>query len=198
MGRPRVHLATMLGLVLFCAVGLAAMRYASDGWATFCFSLALGVLGWAIVPLLLRRGPRRAYWIGFNALGWGYLVACFGPWCEEHVQPHLATTRLIEQAAPFVVHPRVLTIYQLGQNAPRVVNSVLAVPADITAAVQWGSQDLVYYSGWPSAIQTKALAPGDPANVQRIGHSLLALVVAAIGGAAGRWLGADQAASATS
>jgi hypothetical protein len=192
MERPRVHLATMLGLVLFCAVGLAAMRYASDGWATLCFSTALVVLGCAILPLLLRRGPRRAYWIGFNAFGWGYLLACFGPWCEENLRPHLVTSWLIERAAPFVVHPRVLTIYQLGQNAPRIVDSVLAVPDDLTVVAQGSLHSYTYYSGWPSAIQTRTLGPGDPAHVQRIGHSLLALVAAAIGGAAGRRLADDR------
>jgi hypothetical protein len=183
----------MLGLVLFCAVGLAAMRYASDGWASLCFSLALGVLGCATLPLLLRRGPRRAYWVGFNALGWGYLAACFGPWCGENIRPHLVTTWTIERAAPFLVHPRVLVITQRGKDAARIVDSILAVPDDLTAVAHEEFRGYTYYSGWPAMIQMKALAPGDPEHVQRIGHSLLALVAAAIGGAAARRLVDDGA-----
>ena len=95
MSRPRFSIAGLMIVVLFCAVGAAALRSSSGLWADVLFTLTLAMLGVAILGLAYRRGARRASWAGFALFGGGYLLACFGPWFATEVRPHLATTPLL-------------------------------------------------------------------------------------------------------
>ena len=70
----RFPIAGLMGAVLVVALGLAALRNASEIWASVIFLLTCGLLCLAIVGTLCRRDAERAWWLGFALFGWGYLV----------------------------------------------------------------------------------------------------------------------------
>jgi hypothetical protein len=57
--------------------GAAALVRPSHAWALASLALYQIALLTAILGLLLRRGPRRAGWVGFTVFGWAYLVPGF-------------------------------------------------------------------------------------------------------------------------
>jgi hypothetical protein len=77
--------------------------YASTPWAKGILSAALGSLTLAILGAILRRGERRASWIGFALCGWVYLTLSFGPWFADSIRPSLVTTDLLGWAYPLMV-----------------------------------------------------------------------------------------------
>src|SRR5262249_876529 len=89
--------------VLFCGLAVAALRNASDLWASLVFLATLGLLATALVGILQRRARARAFWQGFALFGWGYLVVAFGPWFADSVAPKLPTSHLIGYAHSKVV-----------------------------------------------------------------------------------------------
>jgi hypothetical protein len=55
--------STILGLmavVLLAAIGFAALREATDWWASIIFTTTITGLAFAAVNAVYRRGPRRA------------------------------------------------------------------------------------------------------------------------------------------
>jgi hypothetical protein len=70
----RFPIAGLMLAVLVVAVALAALRNASETWAGVMFLITCGVLSLAIVGVVCRDGPQRAWWLGFALFGWGYLV----------------------------------------------------------------------------------------------------------------------------
>lgn len=93
MRRPRFSIAGLMGLVVVVAVGVAALRSASEDWAGIVLMLTLGLLGVALLGVIFRDGPRRAFWSGFALFGGGYLTLTMAPWFSAEVGPRLATTR---------------------------------------------------------------------------------------------------------
>ena len=91
----RVSIIGLIGLVFTVAVGLAALRHADETWVGILLTLTLGLLGVATLGVIQLRDGERAWWLGFALFEGGYLVLAFGPWFAEHVQPKLATTRLL-------------------------------------------------------------------------------------------------------
>lgn len=77
MRRIRFTIANLLVVVLFVAVGFAALRESSDLCDIGLFSLTLGVLLISILLAVHRTESRRAFWLGFAIFGSAYL--CF-PW----------------------------------------------------------------------------------------------------------------------
>ena len=82
MRNLRFTLAGVTGAVLVAAVGLSALRNASETWAGVMYLATYGVLGLAIVGAVCRGFPERAWWLGFFVFGWGYLslVAYWSTW----------------------------------------------------------------------------------------------------------------------
>jgi hypothetical protein len=74
MRAVRFPIAGLMGAVLVVALGLAALRNASETWAGVMFLLTCGVLSLAIVGVICREDGERAWWLGFALFGWGYLL----------------------------------------------------------------------------------------------------------------------------
>jgi len=91
----RFSIAGLMGAVLIVAVGLAALRSASDTWAGVIFLSTCGVLALAVVGILCRREAERAWWLGFALFGWGYMALAFWPSDIPRV-PRLPTMTLLE------------------------------------------------------------------------------------------------------
>ena len=70
MRRIRFTIASLLVVVLFVAVGFAALRESSDLWASGIFTVTLAALLTSILLAVHRIESRRAFWIGFALFGW--------------------------------------------------------------------------------------------------------------------------------
>jgi hypothetical protein len=92
----RLSIIGMMRLVIFCAVGLTALRNATELWAGTMLTLVLGMLGIALLAILYQRGKDRAWWVGFALFSGAYLTLSFGPWFSTAVQPRLVTTQLLD------------------------------------------------------------------------------------------------------
>ena len=79
MRRFRFSIASLLGVVLFISVALAALRDPTDAWDSGILGLILLSLLTAILLTVHRTDRQRAYWLGFSLFGWVYLVASLLP-----------------------------------------------------------------------------------------------------------------------
>jgi hypothetical protein len=180
MRLPRFTIAGLMGLVVVVAVGVAALRFASELWASILLMLTLGVLGAAVLAFHERAGARRAWWRGFALFGWGYVMLAFGPWASEAIAPHLPTTMWLD-ASYAKLHPGDSEAGQarrLWEDALR--NYIVAVntPSGANSAVAFSPDGKLVVSAAP---------PGPaPEPFLRVGHSLWALLAACVGGLVGR------------
>ncbi len=65
-------IASLLVVVLFLAIGFAALRETNDTWDSGLFTLALAALLTSILLAVHRTESSRAFWIGFAVFGWIY------------------------------------------------------------------------------------------------------------------------------
>jgi hypothetical protein len=101
MPRYRVTIAGAMTLVLGSSLGLAALRHASETIANLVILATLLALSLAVLALIYRRGARRAFWVGFALLGWGYMVWAAEFWWDPAIQrPGPITTGLLEELYP--------------------------------------------------------------------------------------------------
>ncbi len=70
----RFSIAGLMGAVLTTALGLAALRSASETWAGVALLVTFAILGLAVVGVVSRAADERAWWLGFAVFGWGYLA----------------------------------------------------------------------------------------------------------------------------
>jgi len=66
MKRFRFNIGTLVILVLFFGVGLAALRESNEAWYSSIFTLTLGILLISILLAIHRTEKRRAFWLGFD------------------------------------------------------------------------------------------------------------------------------------
>jgi hypothetical protein len=67
----RFNIASVLGVILFFGIGIAALRESGDLWDSGLFTLTLGMLLVSIRLVLRRSEGKHAFWIGSALLGWG-------------------------------------------------------------------------------------------------------------------------------
>ena len=90
----RFSIAGLMGVVLIiAALGLAAMRLASELLAGIMFLLTSGVLCLAFIALICRGPAERAWWLGFNVFGWVYDRFAFRAWGEIRLAADDSTAR---------------------------------------------------------------------------------------------------------
>jgi hypothetical protein len=80
------------------AVACAALRFASELWASAVLTATIGMLLTGVLGMVLRRGPARAFWFGFTVFGSAYLILAFAPWCSTNIRPQLLTSKLLGYA----------------------------------------------------------------------------------------------------
>ena len=85
MRRIRFTIASLLVVVLFVAVGFAALRKSSDLWESGVFTLTLAALLISILLAVHRTESRRAFWLGFALFGWTYLGLSLVPSIESRL-----------------------------------------------------------------------------------------------------------------
>jgi hypothetical protein len=80
MTRPRITIAGLMAIVLYVAVGVAALRNADVFWASATLSLAILSISVALAGTLSGRGRARVTWAGFAAAS----LACLVIWFSAH------------------------------------------------------------------------------------------------------------------
>jgi hypothetical protein len=204
---PRFTIARLLALVGFCGIAFASLRSPSQLWASTMFALALGSIPVALLNAIYGRGGRRAFWVGFCVVGTAYFTASLGPWFREEFGPRMVTTALLDmvypQMAPTPAAPAVSAA--INPTAPAALGRALSL--DLSRAVAAGDRDLgaaaalaLLYNGslpptptrWAAwtevdrsdgvGYQIGRFSLVSTAPFRRIGHSLLTLVLAGLGG----------------
>ena len=88
------------------AVGFAALRNASELWASAAFTVTVAMLSAAVLGILFARSEDASvFCTGFAITGWIYLLVAFSPWFRPPGNPDpppLLTTKLMERFYPAV------------------------------------------------------------------------------------------------
>ncbi len=195
---PRCTIRSLLGVVLFVAFAVAALRAANDAWDGSLFALTSLILLTATLLAVHRTHQRRAFWLGFALFGWAYLVASLIPPIGSKL-PTIRGLAFIDSKIPgretswVTTSPPYPNIY----TSPVFSSPVLPVgytPQGFTLTTSMPGNVWIY-----DATTGKLLAGagGTTENFIRIGHSLLPLLLAFLGGHLSRYLyGKEQSSSA--
>jgi hypothetical protein len=187
MTRIRFSIASLLGLVLFVAIAVAALRAGSEVWDQSLFSATLAVLVLSVLLALNGNRKKRAYWLGFALFGGAYLLASLVP----PVAQRLLTTQgltFLDSKVPARGEPLTLTLKvrrnSMTQNGTSTALTLLT--EDVSQGSKyWGSSVKL----WDAATgKLLSGAGGTSENFIRIGHTLIVLVLAFLGGHASRYL----------
>lgn len=167
-------------LILFLAVGLAALRESNEIWESSVFSVTLAVLLISILLAIHRTVKRQAFWIGFAVFGWIYL----GLSLIQSIESRLITTKALAYFDSNVVRPisRSEVLYDLlvGSDSQPVALSVNNRNGDWIADVTAAGPNLTRFT---NILAGRSLTGfGTTENFVRIGHSLLTIVAAFLGG----------------
>ncbi len=188
MKRIRFNIASLLGVILVLGVGFAALREASDLWESGVFTLTLTALLISIVLAIHETEKRRAFWLGFALFGSAYLGLSLVP----SIESRLITTRGLacfdSEIAPSIPGALVDGDYFYWRSAPFVANNSQPVPLYVNQG-NGTFQDVTSSAGSNTAWFLNSLVGSSRTteNFVRIGHSLLALIAACLGGLLSRY-----------
>jgi hypothetical protein len=187
MARFRFTIGGLLAVVVFVAVAIAALRAADDLWASSLFSLTVGALLVATLLAVHRTAEKRAFWLGFALFGWTYLAACL----IAPIEPLLLTTKALAYLDSKVPKRIALDEVRLGGVADRPIvvrSETIMLGGHVSAH---SGRNTV--SVWDAATGKLISGPGVTSeNLMRIGHMLLALLIALLGGRLSRTLHAGE------
>jgi energy-coupling factor transporter transmembrane protein EcfT len=173
------------------ALGLVALRSATMNWVAGMFGLALALLVASVLLVVFRRGPQRAYWIGFATVGWLYVLLLATSWMpvdpnSENDTPfrpyNLATQRLSNAAYHWLYDDAFEKYHAMGYAG--------------------GSMGGRGYSGGPRVYPILGMMPGgmgaapppgpppgpNETDFVNVAHALWTLLFAVIGGCVAYWL----------
>jgi hypothetical protein len=126
---------------------LAAFRDPTDAWDSGVLGLIPLILLTAILLVVHRIKPKRAYWLGFALFGWVYLIASFVP----PVESKLPTTKALSYLESKLSSQEAVStvLYQiLVSGVPEGSGSPQPVVPDLTNA---GAADWAYTWRWTGA-----------------------------------------------
>ncbi|HEV3164638.1 MAG TPA: hypothetical protein VGZ22_11470 [Isosphaeraceae bacterium] len=148
----------MMIVIALVAIGIAALRDPTELGDSLLFTLTALVLLWASVLAVMGRRPKRAYLMGFAVFGLGYLLLA----SATEIQPRLPTTHWLERLLP----------------------SILRLPPLYEEFGKLTSFELAYDEWLRGARDPRAsLFSSSPyQDFLRIGHTLIALVLASLAG----------------
>ncbi len=128
MGRPRLTLASMMGLVAVSALGMTGLFSASTFWTAAAATVTLMLLLGAVLGAVLLRGGEGAFCLGFALFGIVYLVLVEWDWLGGQLG-HDLTSGLIDLAESILPSP----VFATRANA---LNPPIHVPSEALAARQ--------------------------------------------------------------
>jgi hypothetical protein len=184
MRRIRFTIGGLLAAVLFAAVSIAALRESTDLWDSGVFTAVLFLLLAALLLAVHRTGRQRAFWLGFALFGWAYLGASLVP----QVESRLLTTKglaYLDSKIPGRETTVTVRLALANTTGPNTVQTLAFSPDGQTLAASPQGKVRI----WSLASGKLLAGPnGTTENFVRIGHSILALVLAFAGGRLSRWL----------
>jgi hypothetical protein len=191
----RFNIASLLVIILIIGFGFAALRDSNDLWDSGCLTLTLGVFLISILVAVHRTRSRRAFWIGFALFGWTYLGLSLVP----SIESGLITTKglaYLDSKVP----DRLMGEYDVRITHPGSGSSNNSVQSfDVTKdgnQLANSSQGTVRLWDFGTGKLLSGRS-GTTENFVRIGHSLLSLLAAILGGLLSRQLYARNRGSAT-
>jgi hypothetical protein len=186
MSSLRIKVSGLLSVVLLASMAFAALRSASDSWDRGVLALTLLALLSAVVLAVHRTDRHRAYWLGFVLVDGTYLGASLVPQIEYRLP---ATRALVWAESRLHVRPELIHESGLVPGPGGRGNTIrsLGLLPDGRWVVSTGD---VYAMTHRDARTGKLVgsSSGTSENFLRIGHSLLAVAVAFIGGGFARFL----------
>ena len=195
MRNIRFTISSLLVAVLFVGVGFAALREANEIWDSSIFSLTLGMLSISILLAVHRTDKRQAFWLGFALFGSTYLALSLVP----SIESRLITTKalaFLDSKEPRSI-PASDDFYDL-----LVVNDSQPIALNVTKGTS-NLIDMPVVSGSKPWFPTNLAGPsltassGTTENFVWIGHSLVTLIAAILGGLLSRRLHAGNRERAT-
>jgi hypothetical protein len=192
MTRIRFRIATILIIILFLGAGCAALREASDLWQRGVFSLAVTALFASVLLAIHRAGTRRSFWIGFALCGWGYLALSLVPPIESRLITSWALAYLDSKIPGRSQNTSfVFPVFNSGAwNSPNATSATATwAPAQNwnTSSNQFVITGATTYAAPSAGTFLWATAGGDSDSFMKIGHALLALIAAWLGGWLALW-----------
>jgi hypothetical protein len=175
---PRFKIRTMLGVVVFVGIAVAALRAADDAWDSSILGLTLLILLTAILLVVHRTDHRRAYWLGFALFGWAYFLASLIPPIGSRL-PTTMGLAFIDSKIPGR-ETTISTVWAYTSTAGTTpVQAVAFSPQGNTVA----TSSQLGIRVWDVTTGKLLAGPnGSTENFIHIGHSLLALLLAFLGG----------------
>jgi hypothetical protein len=186
MMRFRFHIGTILIIVVFLAVGIAALREANDWWEAGVFSLAVLALLLSVLLAIHRTQRKRAFWVGFALFGCGYLALTVIP----PIESRLLTSKVLAFLDSKIGRQQGVSFVVTGTNSGGWTSSDAAFPVQgLSPQGSWLADTntgvLVNVNATVPAPAGAALLGtwnGTSEKFLQIGHSLLALAAALLGG----------------
>jgi hypothetical protein len=74
---PRISIARLMIIVAIVAADLAALLATLPAIPNPGLALMVVILEVGLLVAVARRGAARRFWVGFEAFGWSYVLACF-------------------------------------------------------------------------------------------------------------------------
>ena len=209
MSRFRFTIRSIVWLVVFLGVAIAALRESNDAWDSGVFGLTLLILLTSVLLAIHRRDGNRAFWLGFVLFGGVYLLLSLTP----PIESRLPTTKLLA-FLDAKVPGRVRTwsvVFTTASPGNRSISSGSSVRSGTfilntpptganPASVPTPATSLYGHSADDPTFLTRIYSSptATPQNFMRIGHSLTALLMAFLGGSLSRWIHSRKTGQAVS
>lgn len=194
MKRIRFNIARLMVVVLFVAVGFAGLREANESWDSGLFALTLVVLLCSILLAIHRTEKRGAFWLGFALFGSAYLGLSLVP----SIESRLITTRglvYLDSKIPRSIRSafEYFDYDSDGETDLFVTNYPHPIPLQISKG-NGTIEDVTPAAESNTAWVVKSLvgSSGTTFHFARIGHSLVALIAAFLGGLLSRYVFAQN------
>ncbi len=183
----RISIRRLMAVVFVSAVGLAALKDASDRWAGMLLLVAMAAVGVAVLGAIILRGREQCWWLSFALFSGGYLALALGP-----LQPRLSTTHLLAYIHAKVTRTVVnfevsrfdqssvvyRVVFSDGVSVRRIADSAVN-----STAVEDLFASIAPANGWRTAFPGAA----NRDQFQSVGHSLFALLAGLAGGTVATW-----------
>jgi hypothetical protein len=108
MHRFRFSLLAMFGFVAVVAVACAALARPSQLWLVVVSASSLGCLFYAVLAAAYGRNARRAFWLGFAVVGWGYVAL------EWKDASSVAPTEFLTNQLQASIHAKPPTVFYMS------------------------------------------------------------------------------------
>jgi hypothetical protein len=194
MRLPRVSLARLMGVILYCGLVFGSLCYATALWASALFTLMLVLLLGAALVAALSSGHSRAGWLGFAIFGGGFFLAAFSNWFGSGA----GGPPVVSLPALTYFHARAIQAEQAAGLPIAGVNQIYALVQNNAPSGAWTTSAQPTSAGYSVAfnqlqplnqlIVTGASPAISPAleDFQRVGQVHATFLCALLGAAVGR------------